>query len=300
MNTDEIRYFIAMCGSESISHAAADLHITPQGLGASLRRFEKKLGVKLFVRTASGTVPTEAARFLETRFRDMIAIEDEVLDYLHESTRKDKTRRMIGRDSALGVAISQGIDEYSRTHRDTPVEFDLIRDSEGNIARKFIDEGYDYRFCTTEVDALPELPRERLCRLRFVPVVNSQWDLAQRGCISIDDLRSCTILTDNTTFVWTQILILRCRERGFEPRIRELDRDYLVGLLADTSDTVHFIKDVDRERAPWNEERFTILPWAKGSSLDATIVMQTTKASMDRELAACVKDRLASLGYGVA
>lgn len=297
MNTDEIRYFLAMCNSESISHAAEDLHITPQGLGASLRRFEKKLGVTLFVRTSSGTIPTESARFLQTRFRDMVAIEDEVIRYLDDLNQVGRARKAIGRDSALGDAIALGIGKYSANHPDTPVSVQLTRTSEDVIAKKFIEEGFDYRFCSTEVDALPELPRELLCRLQFIPVVGKKNPMAKKGTFELSDLKHYTVLTENSTFVWTRILVLRCAEHGFEPRIREVDHDYLIRLLEGSSDAVSFVKDVDLSSDPWNSDRFVTLECLPNSALGATIVMQTTRPQTDRELAASIRERLGAFGY---
>lgn len=102
MNMDEVRYFLAIYKDGSMSQAANDLYISPQGLSRSLKRFETKLGVRLFVRTPHGMVPTEQATHLKGMFQNMVDAEDDIYRYLAELKQSQRTRYLIGRDSMLG------------------------------------------------------------------------------------------------------------------------------------------------------------------------------------------------------
>lgn len=295
MNTDEMRYFLAVYEGDSISQAADKLHISPQGLGKSLKRFEKKLGVRLFVRTPLGIVPTDDARFIAEMSKRVISTEDEMLEYLTARRRAIRTRHFMGRDSMLGDVIALGIADYNETHPNTPIETVFSRTSEDVQAKAFIDNGYDYRFLSEETDVLPELPHEKLCVLKFVAVMNKESRMAQIGSLKIEDLRNLTLLTENANFAWMKLLGGMCAKRGFDLTVRELDQAYIIRLLSQPDDMVFFAKKHDASRAPWNSEDFTVVEC--DPPFQTNIILQTTEASVDPELLACIKNRLAESTY---
>lgn len=59
MDINQILYFIEVCNTGNISKAAEKLHLSQQGLSASIRRLELELGANLFYRKANNIVLTE-------------------------------------------------------------------------------------------------------------------------------------------------------------------------------------------------------------------------------------------------
>ncbi len=64
MEINQIKYFLSICETGSISQSADDMGIAQPALSQSIARLEKKLGVSLFVRSRRGAEPTDAARLI--------------------------------------------------------------------------------------------------------------------------------------------------------------------------------------------------------------------------------------------
>ena len=60
MNTRELEYILAIAKEKSISKAAEKLYVTQPALSLFLTRLESQLGTPLFIRGASGLIPTFA------------------------------------------------------------------------------------------------------------------------------------------------------------------------------------------------------------------------------------------------
>lgn len=295
MNTDEARYFLAICEYKSLTQAAHELFISPQGLSRSIKRFEGKLGVRLFVRTGTGMVPTEVGKRLAEYLQKMVDAEDEAYRYLGDLKKAERTRYLVGRDSMLGDIVSQGVADYNEIHGEDAIRVIMMRESEDHLAKVFIEGGYDYRFLSSETDDLPDLPHEELCTLHIVPLVNRESEAAQRGTFALTDLRKMTVLVEYRSFPWVRILEQSCQRLGFDPKIREIDKDYIARLLSRPGDEITFVRDLDLASAPWNSPQF-VTP-EHYEPVDSRIVLQSIHPEVDSELVACLRKRFAASPY---
>ncbi|WP_144793531.1 LysR family transcriptional regulator [Corynebacterium singulare] len=73
MDTVKAKYFLAVAESGTVTAAAARLGITQPALSRQLRRFEKELGLELFVRAGSALVLSDAAHALIPTCRRLLA-----------------------------------------------------------------------------------------------------------------------------------------------------------------------------------------------------------------------------------
>ncbi len=71
-----LRYFLEVAREESITHAAARLHISQPTLSKQLKDLEGELGQKLFVRTNYSVRLTEAGMLLRKRAEDILDMVD--------------------------------------------------------------------------------------------------------------------------------------------------------------------------------------------------------------------------------
>lgn len=60
MNLEQLTYIVEVAETESLSVASENIHVTQSAISQSITNLEKKLGVKIFQRSRSGTIPTEA------------------------------------------------------------------------------------------------------------------------------------------------------------------------------------------------------------------------------------------------
>ena len=294
MNTDEVRHFLAVFDCGSVTRAAKELYISPQGLSQSIKRLETKIGLRLFLRTPQGMVPTECARDLSSMFRIISNTEAEIFEYLAEIKRADRTRYLLGRDSMLGDVIAAGVKMYNHNHCDCQVVPVLMRESEDQLAKVFLEGGYDYRFLSAETNPLPELSQEFLFEMSFVPLVNKRalerWDAFDLGTLT-----SMTVLTEYASATWMKVLEQACQKVGVRPKVREVDKDYLVRLLASSTDVLTSIRAIDLNTVPWcSDEFFPLID----SPLNSRIVLQSTHNSIDSELIDCIRASVAHSAYG--
>ena len=80
MNTDHLKYLIAIGKTKSMSQASESLFITPQALSFAIRKLEEELGMPLLIRSSSGTELTENGQWLvnlSSQFFDNIAFRQE-------------------------------------------------------------------------------------------------------------------------------------------------------------------------------------------------------------------------------
>lgn len=64
MNTKDLRWFQEICHCKSITKAATNLYISPQGLSKGVKTLENELGVELFIRTPNGVELTRYGEYL--------------------------------------------------------------------------------------------------------------------------------------------------------------------------------------------------------------------------------------------
>lgn len=88
MNTDHLKYLIAIGKTKSMSQASENLFVTPQALSIAIKKLEEELGLPLLRRSSSGTELTENGQWLvelSSHFFDEIAFRKaQYQQYLNE------------------------------------------------------------------------------------------------------------------------------------------------------------------------------------------------------------------------
>lgn len=103
-----LRYFLEAAREESITRAAARLHVSQPTLSKQLKELEEELGQKLFVRTNYSIRLTDAGMLLRKRAEDILDMVDKTTDEFR-SLEED-----IAGDIHIGCAESDGIKYLAR------------------------------------------------------------------------------------------------------------------------------------------------------------------------------------------
>lgn len=82
MNLNYMQYFVCAVDRASLSAAAEDLFITPQGLSQALQRLENEYNTKLFYRDGNAIRPTKAGEMVYDVFCRIIALNDDIKEDL--------------------------------------------------------------------------------------------------------------------------------------------------------------------------------------------------------------------------
>ncbi len=72
VSTEDLRFFVVLSGSSSLSAAARSLDVTPPAVTQRLRLMEERLGVRLLYRTRGRMVLTDEGRALAERGREIL------------------------------------------------------------------------------------------------------------------------------------------------------------------------------------------------------------------------------------
>lgn len=80
MDINQLRYFLEICSSGSMSKAAAALNISPQGISASIRRLEDELAADLFYRGANGLSLTELGKSVKSEAQIIVQHVDRIYE----------------------------------------------------------------------------------------------------------------------------------------------------------------------------------------------------------------------------
>jgi LysR family transcriptional regulator, nitrogen assimilation regulatory protein len=113
-NLEQLRYFIAVCDTHSITAAAAALGIGQATLSENITKLEKRMGVTLLVRGSRGVVLTHAGELLARRGRDLLSTAAELMRDVVQSGQHQGTIA-VGLPPSLSVLISIPLAETIRS-----------------------------------------------------------------------------------------------------------------------------------------------------------------------------------------
>ena len=77
MKLDQLRYFVKIVDTQSITQAAKLLYMTQPALTASIQALEKELGIPLLIRSNKGTFPTDEGLQIYNDCKDILKALDE-------------------------------------------------------------------------------------------------------------------------------------------------------------------------------------------------------------------------------
>ena len=91
MDIKDIRYFVAIAESQSMSQAARDLFVSQPALSLVVKKLEGEFGTKLFIRKGNTLTLTVAGEHLLNSGRSLLADHDSLIFDLHQlsSTKKE-------------------------------------------------------------------------------------------------------------------------------------------------------------------------------------------------------------------
>jgi DNA-binding transcriptional LysR family regulator len=119
LELQQLRQLLALAQHGSFVRAAKALHLSQPALSRSIQGLEQHLGTPLFLRSASGVVPTDLGRLYLDRARDLVRMADEFeRDVIEQRTIQSGHVSVGGgpypAELLLGRAARQFIEQYPR------------------------------------------------------------------------------------------------------------------------------------------------------------------------------------------
>ena len=90
MKAEQLFYVVEIANTGSFSQAARNLFISQPNLSHAVKQIEKEVGFPLFVRSASGVVPTQQGRQLIDHFRVIKREYDQIPDIVQTASRQPR------------------------------------------------------------------------------------------------------------------------------------------------------------------------------------------------------------------
>lgn len=189
MDTRSLTAFKLVYELGSIAQAAHALYISPQGLSKTISHLEGEFGCRLFMRSARGVAPTEAARALYPRVA-------ELTDLLGDIRRAMAATG----EMTIRVAVSSGyfmrfgsdfFQGYAAAHPEHPLE-----------AIEYLDEDVLSRVRSGDADCgFTPAPADRnefdsfgMVRHPYLLLVNESHPLARADVLDYGDLEGCNLV----------------------------------------------------------------------------------------------------------
>ncbi|CAM00163.1 LysR family transcriptional regulator [Saccharopolyspora erythraea NRRL 2338] len=235
MELRHLRYFVAIAEEQSLTRAAARLHIAQPPLSAQLRKLETELGAVLVHRTARGTQLTDAGRVLLEEARRIL----HEVDHAAQMTREAGSGR-VGRlslgfiPSASNVVLPPILRQFKARYPEVRLRLREMRPDE--IVERLHDRRIDAGFFYLPIDD-PSLHVRSVADDSLVLALPSTHPLADSPEV---DLRAVAgepfILPPRYDMPGLYTSVTQaCERAGFTPRVVQPDvwlMQTIVGLVA--------------------------------------------------------------------
>jgi LysR family nitrogen assimilation transcriptional regulator len=101
----QLRYYIAIVDSGSLSRAASMVHIVQPALSQQMSQLEQELGVQLLHRSVRGVMPTLAGQALYHHAQQLIKLADATSSVVHNSAEEVSGHVKLGLPSSIALVL---------------------------------------------------------------------------------------------------------------------------------------------------------------------------------------------------
>ena len=214
MDTKQLKYFIAVCQSRSITNAAESIFISQQALSASIAKLEKELQTTLFVRSAKGVEPTKDGLYLLSEAKKILAIEEEITSYLspfHTMPINLKVGCSYGAVHELSEKLLNSSELTARLLRPKFIEYTDVK-CEKAVENNEVDLG----LAIGPID-LNKFHAKFLLSRKYCFIIHQSHPLASQDKLELMQLKDENLIMLNEQFKANILFSSLCEQRGFTP-----------------------------------------------------------------------------------
>lgn len=215
-----LRQFSIVAVSSSLRQAAERLNMSQPPLSIAMRNLEAQLGVRLFERTASGIVLTDAGKVLEKEARALLSNARRAVE-LTQATAAGQVGeiRIAFTTSAMVSFLPDVLASFSERYPD--VRLRLVEAVSIEVADLLSTGKADIGFLSPPVQFTVQMDRHVVHADRLVAILHAKHPLASRRSIPLSALANEPFVSFSADRVPTffQRIVGACMEAGFQPRI---------------------------------------------------------------------------------
>lgn len=217
MNTRALQCFIKVYEKKSITSAAKEVYISPQGLSKIIKQLEIELETELFYRGSHGMEATESGELLFARAKHIC--------YLMEDIKKEISI-INGSRSALNVVVSASaifaipLDViYSFSEENSKYQIKIQDLPDNYQIEELFDEHADVAIYLGH-EGIPNCTYEILHKGEIVLIVSNDHPFATRSEVSINELENEMLVIKTLESGKDHVLIEKCMDVGISPVIK--------------------------------------------------------------------------------
>ncbi|MFI0983756.1 LysR family transcriptional regulator [Streptomyces exfoliatus] len=193
-----LRCFLAIAEENSLTRAAARLHLTQPAVSRTLAALEQHLGARLVDRSTHHLALTAEGRAFQDRAAAALAAFEAAVD---PARLRHRPLRLGHAWSAFGPYTTPLLRRWQREHPETPLELLRVDDRTAGLARGEVDAA----LLRGTVDT-PGLVTEELTTEERVAAVPSDSPLADRSRLTLGDLAGGTVVLNTVSGTTTLTL----------------------------------------------------------------------------------------------
>lgn len=216
MDTKDLKCFIKICEEKSISKAAHQLYITPQGLSKVIRNLEAELDTRLLERTSKGVEPTESGSYFYRKCKQLIFELSEIKAGVRQIDASNQTLKL---GYACGISNAFPLEALNHFRKDNPNLNILLEEGlNDEIREKVSGSEIDVGFVVGKT-GYSGMIEKKIMTKKLSLLIYEGHPLYERDVVSIEELENEALITLNEKFNCYHTLQQVCHNHGFIPNI---------------------------------------------------------------------------------
>lgn len=263
MNTRDFNIFTTVAETKNLTKASKLLYMTPQGVSKVIKNLEGECDCEFFLRSGNGMELSECGKhfyeYAKNAKKEYYDMRNELLHI------KQKERGVVDLLSAYGIlrlVTPECLWDFRRKYPE--IEFHYRECPDKQVERWFQAGEGNVAFSLAPCDeALYDILELETFPIKLI--VNENHPLSKKKSVTIEDLKDEPIYIESREFKIHDLIIEKCRNAGFEPRIMFESSGFslchkMVKENKGISVSVDFISDDMRRE----DDGMTLIPFSDG------------------------------------
>ena len=190
MNIRQLKIFVTVCQSGSMTAAAKNLYISQPSISNAIKEFEREYGIQLFDRTSKKLTLTESGKELYSYGTRILSLIDDLTTSINN--RKSNTTLRLGTGCAFGEIYLASLIRYFQQNNDQ-CNFQIIVDS-SEVLEPALTNG-ELDFCIMEgTSHIPDFHHHEVYRSPIVAVCHQNHPFAAQKNVTAKMLAGESLL----------------------------------------------------------------------------------------------------------
>lgn len=217
MTTTQLKYFVSVCRTKSISKAGEECFVTQPAISLAIRELEKDFGLILFYRRGNKLILTQEGEKLYEKATKVIDIYEELESEMSEC-KNNKIALRIGIAPLLSIVyFPMIIDEIKKIYPEIAIK--LFEYGSDRAHELIFNDELDFALANMEFYDIDKFNSVELSEDKLLFYVSKNHSLAQKEKITIDDIKETPLALFNVDSVQNTLIKNRFDALNIKPNI---------------------------------------------------------------------------------